>query len=135
MVQAPVTHTEWGLCVFRMPVSVFDSNCWLGLQVVFVCGYCEALDKLKSLALRKCHSLRHEVSLTNELAAIHHLKRFCYTAHVFTAWSAVKENGVLFCAAKVCVSKSPAQVGTLSFSDVEHFTGIRKMSNNVKRSL
>lgn len=74
-------------------------------------------------------------SPTNELVAIHHLKRFCYTAHVFTSWSAVKENGLLFCAAKVCVSESPAQVGTHSFSDMERFTRIRKMSNNVKLSL
>lgn len=112
--------------------SLFDGNCWLGFQVAFVGGYCKAHCKLKSLALRKCHSLRH--GLTNELAAIHHLKRFCYTTHVFTSWSAEKENGRLFCTAKVCVSKTAAQVGTHSFSDVEHFKRIRRMSNNVKLS-
>lgn len=40
----------------------------------------------------------------------------------------------MFCTAKVCVSEGPAQVGTHSFSDVEYFARIRKMSNNVKLS-
>lgn len=62
------------------------------------------------------------------------MKRFCYTAHVFTSWSTVTENGLLFCAAKVGVNESPAQIGTHSFSDMEGFTKIRKMSNNVKLS-
>lgn len=47
----------------------------------------------------------------------------------------MKENGLLFCAAKLCVDESPAQVRTHSFSDMECFTRIRKMSNNVKLSL
>lgn len=76
-----------------------------------------------------CNVLK-EPNATNEQAAIHHLKRCCGTTQVFTPWSAVKENGGLFCVAEVCVSSCPAQVGTHIVHDTECFTKISWMSNN-----
>lgn len=68
------------------------------------------------------------------MAAIHRGKRFCYTAHVFTSWSTVKKNGLLFCSAKVCDSESPARGRTHSFADMGCLARFGKMSNNVSRT-
>lgn len=127
------TRAGSGMCVPCVTHCLIETL-WLGFQVAFAGGHSKARDKLKSLAWEMSLTQTWSQSLTNELTAIHHLKRFCYSACVFTSWSAEKENGRLFCAAKVCVSESPAQVGAHSLPDVEHFTRISKMSNNVKLS-
>lgn len=50
-------------CVICRPDSLFDRNFWLGSQVAFVDGYSKTLGQNWSLALRKCHSSRHEVTV------------------------------------------------------------------------
>lgn len=92
-------------------------------------------EKRKHGALRKRPSLgREDVEQPVKKAEIHCGERFCYTARVFTSWSTVKKNGLLFCSAKVCDSESPARGQTHSFPDMERLTRFGKMSNNVSRT-
>lgn len=95
----------------------------------------EVSDKLRRWALRRRPSLgTGSHGAANQVAAIHRGKRFCYTAHVFTSWSTVKKNGLLFCSAKVCDSESPARGRAHSFADMGCLARFGKMSNNVSRT-